>query len=272
MPADICMRPWEFAVEPFCIAGNLYYVGNRDVSSHLIDTGEGLILLDTAFPQTVYLLLESIRKLGYDPQDIRTIVHCHGHYDHFGGTRAIVELTGARTALGRQDIDILTDRPELSWAPEYGVPFYETFDVDIPLADGDVIALGNTAIECVHIPGHTPGAMAYFFQVEDEGKTYTAGIHGGPGLNTLTDEYLEQYNLPFSRRADYMASLRRLQARSVDLFIGAHPAQNDTLTKMLRLNARDQSGEAENPFVDGTAWPAFLQGLEAAAREAFGTA
>jgi metallo-beta-lactamase class B len=99
MPADICMHPWDYAVEPFCIAGNLYYVGNRDVSSHLIDTGEGLILLDTAFPQTVYLLLESIRRLGYDPDDIHTIVHCHGHYDHFGGTRALVELTGARTAL-----------------------------------------------------------------------------------------------------------------------------------------------------------------------------
>ena len=82
MPADICMRPWEFAVEPFCILGNLYYVGNQNVSSHVIDTGQGLILLDTAFPQTVYLLLESVHKLGFSPYEIHTIVHCHGHYDH----------------------------------------------------------------------------------------------------------------------------------------------------------------------------------------------
>ena len=94
MIAYICCRPWEFRVEPFRIAGNVHYVGNSDVSSHLIDTGDGLILLDTAFPQTVYLLLESVRRLGFRPDDLRWIVHCHGHYDHFGGTRALGELTG----------------------------------------------------------------------------------------------------------------------------------------------------------------------------------
>ena len=57
MPADICIHPWDYWVDPFRIAGDLYYVGNKDVSSHLIDTGAGLVLLDTAFPQTVYLLL-----------------------------------------------------------------------------------------------------------------------------------------------------------------------------------------------------------------------
>ena len=56
MPPDICMRPWAYHVESFQIIGDLYYVGNSEVSSHLIDTGEGLILIDTGFPQTVYLL------------------------------------------------------------------------------------------------------------------------------------------------------------------------------------------------------------------------
>jgi len=130
MPADICMHPWKYYVQPFRIAGNLYYVGNSDVSSHLMDTGQGLILLDTAYPQTVYLLLESIRRLGFDPDDIRLILHCHGHYDHFGGTRALVELTGAKTALGEEDIEILKERPDLSWAPEYGLEFYETWRTD----------------------------------------------------------------------------------------------------------------------------------------------
>ena len=111
MPADICTYPWKYHVKPFRIIGNLYYVGNGDVSSHLIDTDRGLILLDTAFPQTVYLLLESVRRLGFNPDDIRYILHCHGHYDHFGGTRALVELTGAKAALGADDIEILEARP-----------------------------------------------------------------------------------------------------------------------------------------------------------------
>jgi len=263
MPADICIHPWDYWVEPFGIADGLYYVGNSDVSSHLIDTGEGLVLLDTAFPQTVYLLLEAVRRLGFDPDDIRWILNCHGHYDHFGGTRALVELTGAKTALGRDDLFILDERPELSWAPEYGVEFHETFVVDLPLADGHVFRLGRLALECVHIPGHTPGSMAFFFEVEHEGATKTVGMHGGPGLNTLSDAYLTAYGLPMTAKRDYMASLARLRSRRVDLFIGAHPGQNDTLGK------RERMTDDVNPFIDPDAWPQFLDGLERSATAAF---
>ena len=118
MLAEICRHPWLFAVEPFQIAGNIYYVGNKDVSAHLIDTGAGLILLDTTYPQTVYLLLESIRTLGYDPGAIQYIINLHGHYDHVGGTKALKELTGAQVCIGEEDIEIISQKTELSWAPE----------------------------------------------------------------------------------------------------------------------------------------------------------
>jgi len=262
---DICIHPWDYAIAPFRIAGPLYYVGNKNVSSHLIDTGEGLILLDTAFPQTVYLLLESIRRLGFDPADLHTILHCHGHYDHFGGTRATVELTGARTAMGEDDAFILTERPELSWAPEYGVEFHESFALDIPLRDGQTLTVGNVEIECVHIPGHTPGSMSYFFSVAEH-EDYTVGIHGGPGLNTLTEEYLAKYGRSNEARQQYLESLEKLKARSVDIFIGAHPGQNDTLGKRERMTG------VNNPFIDKTAWPVFLSRLEANAKNAFGMA
>jgi metallo-beta-lactamase class B len=259
------MYPWRFRVAPFRIAGNLYYVGNADVSSHLIDTGDGLILIDTAFPQTVYLLLESIRRLGFDPDDICLIVHCHGHYDHFGGTRALVELTGARTALGEADIEILTSRPDLSWAPEYGVPFYETFEVDEPLTDGQVVSLGDTTIECVNVPGHTPGSMSLLFEVTEGGRSLAAGLHGGPGLNTLSEAYLAQYGLSMERRVDYLGSLKRVGQRTVDIHLGGHPEQNDTLGKRARM----RDGEV-NPFIDASCCPRYLAELEANARTEFG--
>ena len=264
VPARICTHPWELACEPFRIAGNLYYVGNTNVSSHLIDTGEGLILIDTAYPQTVYLLLESIRRLGFDPDDIRAILHVHAHYDHLGGTRALVELTGAETYLGEPDVDIIEKHPELTWAPGYGVEFHERFHVDHPLTDGDVIRLGNVAIECVAIPGHTPGSMSYFFETSENGKCYRVGIHGGPGLNTLTDEFLKRSKLSFSLRRDYLNSLRRLKAETVDIFIGAHPDQNDTFGKHSRQT------DEENPFIDPLSWNRFLHDLEERATKAFG--
>ena len=264
MAHDICMRPWEFAVEPFRIIDKLYYVGSRNVSSHLIDTGKGLMLIDTGFPQTVYLLLESIRRLGFDPDDIEYIVHCHGHYDHFGGTRAIVELTGAKTCLGEADLEILDDRLELSWAPEYGVEFYEVFDVDVPLKGGDVVSLGDVSIECMSIPGHTPGAMAFFFEMTEKGERYTVGLHGAPGLNTLQDAYMEKNSLAKSRREDYMKSLMRLKERTVDITLGAHPGQSNTFGK------RDGMTGERNPFIDREFWPKMLDRLEVGARKNFG--
>ena len=89
---DILRSPWLCDVAPFRIADNLYYVGNSDVSCHLVDTGEGLLLLDTSYSSAAYLLLESIRSLGFDPKDVKWILHSHGHIDHFGCTRMLVDI------------------------------------------------------------------------------------------------------------------------------------------------------------------------------------
>ena len=263
MKEDICIHPWKYAVEPFRIAGPLYYVGNKKVSSHLVDTGSGLILFDTTFPQTTYLLLESIRQLGFDPADIRLILHSHGHYDHFGGTRAIVELTEAKTAMGKDDIFILTERPELSWAPEYGVEFHETFTVDIQLSDRQKLEVGSITIECAHIPGHTPGNMSYFFRIQDNGRNYSVGFHGGHGIKVFADQYLLKYGLSYEARQQYLKSIEKMKARSPDIFIASHPSQDKTLAKYEKMIGR------QNPFIDKQAWPAYLSQLEDTAQYNF---
>ena len=71
------LRTWEGYMEPFQIFGNLYFVGNRFVSSHIIDTGEGLILLDSNYPECLYMVTEGMRKLGLDPSNIKYILHSH---------------------------------------------------------------------------------------------------------------------------------------------------------------------------------------------------
>ena len=267
MIPEICRFPWKFSVTPFHIAGNLYYVGNSYVSSHLIDTEEGLILIDTTFPQTVYLLLESIWELGFDPRNIKYILHSHAHYDHCGGTKAIATLSGAKTFLGREDIPFLTERPELTWLPEYGLEygFIEPFHVDVPLSNGDTIQLGNTRIECIATPGHTPGAMSYFFEISEGNKKYTVGMHGGPGLNTLTDAYLGKYNLSYKNRTMFVQALKILKTKHVDIFIGIHPEQNDVIKKQKKIT------KETNPLIDPTAWPTFLNELEDRVQKAWGS-
>ena len=240
---------WDGYVKPFKIFGNLYFVGTEPASTHLIDTGEGLILIDTGYQQSLYLVLNNIWELGFSVYDIKYLVHTHGHIDHMGATRALVELTGAKTFLGRADKEYANGKLDLSYAKELGMEFKETFQLDVLIDNGDVIRLGKTEITCVATPGHTPGAMSYFFDVTDGIETYRAGLHGGMGINTLSAEFLNKYNLPFSLRDDFRNSMLRLNKEKVDIFLGNHMQHNHTLEKRQRVLAGDKYA-----FVDKSEW------------------
>ena len=268
MARRIVTHPWEFAVDPFHVAGNIYYVGNKHVCSYLVDTGEGLILFDTAWPQTVYLLLESVHRLGFKTKDIRYIFHSHAHCDHIGGTRSIVELTGAETFLGKPDIEFIEMKPDLTWSRECGYEFHQAFEVDHALTGGETFGLGNVLIECVGTPGHTPGSMSYFFEIEEKCETYVVGNHGGPGLNVFADWFVNKYKdqlEPFEvRRDQYLESLELLKKRRVDILIGLHPEQNKRIEKQVNMS------EPQDSFIDSNAWTSLLIGLDKKAKEVFG--
>ena len=231
---------WDGYVKPFKIFGNLYFVGTVPASTHLIDTGDGLILIDTGYQHSLYLVLNNIWELGFSPYDIKYLVHTHGHIDHFGATRALVELTGAKTFLGKPDEEYANGKLDLSFAKELGMEFKETFQPDVLLEDGDKICLGNTEITCIATPGHTPGAMSFFFDVTDGNETFRAGLHGGMGTNTLEAEFLKKYALPFSLRDDFRNSMLRINEEKVDIFLGNHMQHNHTLKKREKLVLGDK--------------------------------
>lgn len=255
MSQEILQHPWKFRAEPFRIAGNLYYVGNRDVSVHLVDTGDGLLLIDTGYPQTVYLLLESIWELGFRPENLRYILLTHAHYDHIGGVRPLVELFGCETFLGREDLSFLTTDSHLTWHSEFGMTYNEYFEPTHAIEDGQVIRLGNTAVKAVHSPGHTPGTYSFFLEVEENGRQYRAGMHGGIGLNTLQKEYLERYRLGSQWREWYKTTLDRLEKERVDILLGNHPGQSATFEKYA---LKRENPNAPNPFVHPDEWRHFI--------------
>ena len=109
-----CRTPWVSYLPPFRMAPGVYYVSGNDwVACYLIDTGAGLILIDTAMHETCYLMLECIRSLGYDPMDIKKILLTHAHADHIGAARTMKELTGARVYLGERDLFMIHERKDL---------------------------------------------------------------------------------------------------------------------------------------------------------------
>lgn len=234
------MIPWEDTFEPTRIFGNLYFAGTYPASTHIIDTGDGLIMLDTGYQHSLYIVIDNIYRLGFNPHDIKYIMLTHGHIDHFGGARALKELTGAKIVIGKEDREYANGTLDLSYAKELGMEFNETFEPDILLSDGETISLGNTIIKAVATPGHTPGAMSYFFDVTDGEKTFRAGLHGGMGINTLSKEFLDKYNLPYSLRDDFRNSMLRLNEENVDIFLGNHMQHNNTEEKAEKLKNGDK--------------------------------
>jgi metallo-beta-lactamase class B len=245
-----CERPWEIAVEPFTVAQGVHYVGNGWVGAYLIETSEGLVLIDATMQPQVYLVLESIRRLGFDTADVRLILLSHAHYDHCGGIRAVVEETGARVKAAREDVQMMRERPELVFT--MGWPC-GPFEVDDFYSDDRPVVLGDTEIRTVHTPGHTPGTTSFFFERPGpHGRALRCGLHGGLGLNTLTDEFLREHRIAATVRDDFLAGLLRVRDLPVDITLGSHPGQ----TGMFELAER--IGPDHNPFIDPTVWPRLI--------------
>ncbi len=239
--------PWLGYVNPGRIFGNLYFIGTKPTSVHLIDTGDGLMLIDTGCLENLYLVIQNMWELGFNPKDIKYILISHGHFDHMNATAALVNMTGAKTFLGEDDLWLVTGEVNHCTLP------LRPFKPDVLLKDGDIITLGNTSVRCVSSPGHTDGVMSFFFDVTDGEKTLRAGMHGGVGLNTLNKEFLAKWGLPFENRQKYFDSLKKLASEKVDIFIGNHVGNNDTVGKLERAET-----ETENPFIDPEEWQRFL--------------
>lgn len=234
---DMTEKPWLGKMRPFKIVGNTYFVGTYQASCHIIDTGDGLIMIDPGYSRTAYLVLDSIYQLGFSPQDIKYIINTHWHGDHVEATAAFANLSGAKTLLGRDDVEK---------AARYFTP-------DIIVNDNDMLTLGNISVRFLHTPGHTKGTISFFYDVEENERTYRVGMFGGAGLNTMVKS---AFDFEGCREA-YLSSLERLKKEKVDVFIGNHTWNNDTYGKALKLFA----GE-ENDFIDDKLWLRFLEHCE----------
>lgn len=236
---------WEKYIRPSRLIGDLYFVGTYEASTHLIDTGDGLILIDPGYSESLYMVINNIWQLGFKPSDIKYILVSHAHFDHMDATEALVKLTNAKTFIGKDDMSLL--KGELFHFP------IRAFEPDYLLDDNDVVSLGNTDIRCVSTPGHTDGTMSFFFDVKEFGNTYRAGMFGGAGCNTLVKSFLETHKLPFDNRNKFLASVNRLLKEKVDVFVGNHVQNNNTDQKIEKL------GESEkNPFIVPDEWEKFL--------------
>jgi len=171
-PGGIPPREQWYA-EPVRVFDNLYYVGMTEFSTWAVTTSDGIIVIDPIFDYSVEAeVVDGLRRLGFDPADIRYVLVSHGHGDHAGGAKFLQEMYGARVLLGTADWDLL-DETNPSWKPRR----------DIEVIDGQKLTLGDTTLELYLTPGHTYGTISTLIPLRDGDDEHMAALWGGTLFN-----------------------------------------------------------------------------------------
>nr|WP_099982802.1 LRA7 family subclass B3 metallo-beta-lactamase [uncultured bacterium BLR7]ACH58998.1 LRA-7 [uncultured bacterium BLR7] len=188
LPVNITNQDWLKPFPGFKIVGNMYYVGTYDLGCYLIDTGAGLILVNTGIMGSYPLMKASIESLGFKTSDIKIITATHGHSDHVADMASFKkDAPSAVVYMSERDVESLESGGNFDYrrpAPEgRGGLVYDPIHVDVKTKPGDHIKLGNVDMTVLQAYGHTPGATSFQFQQTDAGKTYNVMIVNMNGIN-----------------------------------------------------------------------------------------
>lgn len=249
-------RAWNRPVKPFRVAGNIYYVGVAGVTSFLITTPEGHILLDSGFAETVPLIQESINQLGFKLQDVKVLINSHAHFDHAGGLARLKELSGAKLMIAEGDAAIISQggKGDFFWGDK--APF-EPAKVDRILRDQDTVELGGVKMTARITPGHTKGNTTWLMKVREDGKELDVVFVGSmtvPGYKLLDSPLYPNIV------ADYAYSFALLKSLKCDIFLGPHGG----FFALDEKRQRQDKGEKPNPFIDPQAYRSFIKWTEKA--------
>jgi metallo-beta-lactamase class B len=211
---DPVSRSWNQPVEPFRIIGNVHYVGASDITSFLITTPKGHILLDGGFVETAPMILANIKKLGFRVEDVKILIASHPHVDHAGGFAELKRATKATFYASRADI------PQFARGglddPHFGNRFpFPPIHADRIIDDGSKISLGGTTLTARITPGHTPGCTTWTMQVRDKGRTHLVAFVGSPSMPS-------DYKPTPKLIAEYRKQFAILRSLPVDVFLGSH--------------------------------------------------
>lgn len=246
-------REWNQPIEPFRIAGALYYVGPANITSLLVTTPSGHVLVDGGLEETAPIVIENIRKLGFRVEDVRVILSTHAHTDHAGGLARLKAVTGAKLYAGAADVDLLARGGRGDFAFGDTLPF-PPVTADVAVEDGREIAFGGLVIRAIATPGHTKGCTTWSFAVKDGETTRRVVMVGG----TTAPGYKLVGNAAYpSIVSDFETTFAKLRALPADIVLEGHGFAFDLEPK--------RSGK--KPFVDATAMKATADRAEEAFRK-----
>jgi metallo-beta-lactamase class B len=246
---QIMNRPFE----PFRLIGNIHYVGASDVSSFLITTPAGHILIDTGFEATVPYIREGVRKLGFRFEDIKVLLNSHAHLDHAGGHALLKQLTGAEIVMSAADAVLLSQGGKGDFVPvSEKVMAYKPAQADRIIRDGEQVSLGGMTLTAHLTPGHTKGCTTWTMAVEEDAKRYDVVFYGGttilPGVHLVNNPRYPGIADDFTR------TFAVLKALPCDVFL----AQHGTIFNLRAKTQLRASNTKGNPFIDPEGYRSYI--------------
>ena len=228
---------------PYLIIGNLYSVGASDITSFLVATPEGHIIINGGFVETAPQIQQNVRALGFRLEDVKILLQSHAHFDHAAGIPRLRELTGARVMVMEGDDGVFAagGKGDYLFGEEY---FWPPCPVDRVLHDGEKVSLGGATLTAVRTPGHTPGCTTWTLDVKDAEKTRQVVIVGSMSINPGT-RLLNKPSYPGIAEG-YAKTFRVLKGLSGEVFLASHASLYGADDKARRL----RTGATPNPFID----------------------
>jgi metallo-beta-lactamase class B len=241
---------WNRSQQPFRVYGNTYYVGVHGLSSILITSDHGHILIDGDLEESAPKIAASIRALGFKVEDIKLILNSHVHYDHAGGIAELKRLSGAAVAASAASAKVLESGQIGSDDPQYGsLPSIPAVKPVRVIKDGQTVHVGPLALRAHLTPGHTPGGTSWTWKSCEDGRcvqmVYADSLTAvsAPGFqfthSTAYPNVLKDFEQSFS-------TLSKLRC---DVLLTPHPEASDLWT---RFESNEHGGGAA-AFIDPTA-------------------
>jgi metallo-beta-lactamase class B len=232
---------WNMPQPAFRIYGNTYYVGTHGLSSILITSETGHVLIDGALSESVPHIVDNIRSLGFRVEDIKLIVNSHVHFDHGGGIAELQRLSGARVAASQWTADVMKKGAVPPDDPQFGIiiptariPRVETFK------DGNSLSAGTVSITAHLTPGHTPGGTSWTWRSCENGRCLQF-VYADSLAPVSADGYLFSHRKQYPHAEDFERSFSFLESTPCDILITPHP---DASSLWQRLEQRTSKPNA----------------------------
>ncbi len=241
---------WNKPQQPFRVYGNTYYVGPRGLSSILITSKAGHVLIDSALPESVPQVVANIRSLGFRIEDVKLIVNSHVHFDHGGGISELQRLSRAKVAASPWSVEVLTKTGVGLGDPQFdSIPPVALIQRATTLRDGQTLRVGDIKLTAHFTPGHTPGGTSWTWK-SCEAKRCLSLVYSDSMTPVSSDgfRFSDSREYPTAVK-DFEKSFAFLRATPCDILLTSHP---DASGFWQRLEGR-QRGDRPDPIISPNA-------------------